>query len=184
MGIYFYSFNNGLSTNQNDWGSFGSYLSGTLGAAFAFLAFLAGLENLRYIKNQQLKEELIHTIKSYESNLRNCYGMLVTCEEPWIWGHSLKASGEIKELPLRTLLESDSIDWQYHLAHLSTSLAFRRQPNGELFQDRDIWLMAFSASKGLFIYIELYEKLCGKNPISSYYRNTYEIPYNRLCEAV
>jgi hypothetical protein len=179
---YFYNFHSGFSKVQSDWGSFGSYLGGTLGAAFAFLAFLAGLENLRFIKGQQEKEEVLVSVKSYEADLKDCYSMIVTCEQPWIWGHNFDAANDIKELPLRTLLASDSIDWKAHLEELRDSLAFRKQPNSELFQDRDIWLMAYNAAKGLFRFIDLYESVGGDSSIVSYYRDAYEIPYNRLLD--
>ena len=67
---YFYNFHSGFFKVQSDWGSFGSYVGGTVGAVFAFLAFLAGLENLRFIKGQQEKEEVLVSIKSYEKDFK------------------------------------------------------------------------------------------------------------------
>lgn len=180
IGIYFYNFHSSFSKTQSDWGDFGSYVGGSLGAVFAFLAFLAGLENLRFIKSQQEKEEILITIKSYENDLKDCYSMIVTCEQPMIWGHNFEASKNIEELPLRTLLLSDSIDWETHLKWLRDGLSFRKQPNSEIFQDRDIWLMAYNSAKGLFKFIDLYERVGGDSSIISYYRDAYEIPYNRL----
>ncbi|WP_339086847.1 hypothetical protein [Shewanella chilikensis] len=183
LGVFFIQFHSGLSNDQGDWGSFGSYVGGVLGPLFAFLAFLAGLENLKFLKRQQVNSEILLTIRSYEQDLKNSYEMVVTCESPWVWGHDIGAFDDLTELPLRTLLESDSIDWEHHLSELRESLKFRKQPNGVLFQDRDIWLQAHNAAKGLFQYIELYRKQGGDQSIIAYYFDTYEIPYNRLMQS-
>jgi hypothetical protein len=173
---YFYNFHSGFSKVQNDWGSFGSYVGGTLGATFAFLAFLAGLENLKLIKEQQEKEHIFMSIKSYENDLKYCYSLIVSCDYPWIFDSTVN----IKELPLRTLLTSDSVDWEAHLKELRDSPDFTKQTNSELFQNSDIWLMAYNAAQGLFKFIELYENLSGDPLIALYYHDTYDIPYNRL----
>lgn len=181
--LFFFQFNSGFSDEQSDWGSFGSYIGGVLGPIFAFLAFLAGLENLRFIKAQQLNTETLTAIRLYEKDLKDLYKMVVTCKSPWIWGYDLNAFDKLDAIPLRTLLEGDSIDWSFHLAELRESLVFRAQPNGDLFQDRDIWLMTYNAARGLFKYLELYKKQGGDLSIIEYYTDTYEIPYNRLVES-
>lgn len=182
VGAYLWNFPNGLSNETQDWSNFGGYIGGTLGPLFAFLAFLAGLQNLNEIRKQKQKEEILNSVKGYEQNLQKALSMVVTCDSPWIWGNDMDASTDIKELPLRTLLQSDSIDWEYHLKYLRDSLAFRIQPNGELFQDRDIWLQALNASDGLFKYIKRYKDLGGDESLIEYYTHTYEIQKNRLKE--
>ncbi|MFL0959963.1 hypothetical protein [Vibrio parahaemolyticus] len=177
---FFVQFHSGISNDQADWGSFGSYIGGVLGPLFAFLAFLAGIENLKFLKNQQVNTEILITIRAYEKDLQHLYGMVVTCESPWVWGHSIGEFDDLKELPLRTLLQSDSIDWEQYLPYLRDSLKFRKQPNGALFQDRDIWLQAFNTVEGLFKYIDLYQKQGGDQSIIDYYTSAYEVPYNRL----
>ncbi|EHZ2647924.1 hypothetical protein K5N42_004623 [Vibrio parahaemolyticus] len=183
LGAFFIQFNSGFSDDQGDWGSFGSYIGGVLGPLFAFLAFLAGMENLKFLKSQQMNTEILMTVRSYEQDLKHLYEMVVTCESPWVWGHEIDSFDNLKELPLRTLLQSDSIDWEYHLSELRDSLTFRQQPNGVLFQDRDIWLQAVNTIEGLFRYIDLYKKRGGDQSIIDYYTRTYEIPYNRLIQS-
>ena len=182
VGLYFWNFPNGFSNQTHDWSNFGGYIGGTLGPLFAFLAFLAGLQNLNEVRSQKKKEEILNSVKGYERNLLDAYSMVVTCESPWVWGNDIDAADDINELPLRTLLQSDSIDWEYHLKYLRDSLKFRVQPSGELFQDRDIWLKALTASEGLFKYLQQYQNAGGDESIIEYYNHTYEISRNRLIE--
>ncbi|WP_244291745.1 hypothetical protein [Vibrio kanaloae] len=161
LGAFFIQFHSGLSNEQSDWGSFGSYIGGVLAPLFAFLAFLAGLENLKFIKNQQISAETLMAIRAYEKDLKSLYEMVVTCDDPWLWVHDM--GGEyagLKELPLSTLLKSDSLDWEYHLSVLKESPKLRRQ-----LQDNEIWLQALNASNGLFRYIDLYQKQGGDQSI-------------------
>ncbi|MBS9939487.1 hypothetical protein J4H74_20110 [Vibrio alginolyticus] len=181
LGAFFIKFHSGLSNEQSDWGSFGSYIGGVLGPLFAFLAFRAGLDNLKFVKNQQISSETLIAIRAYEKDLKGLYEMVVTCDEPWHWTYDM--GGEyagLKELPLSTLLKSDSLDWEYHLSVLKESPKLRRQPDGSLFQDNEIWLQALNASNGLFRYIDLYQKQGGDQSIIDYYTSAYEVTYNRL----
>lgn len=183
VGLYFYNFHGSLSDSPQYWASFGGYLGGVLGPFFAFLAFVGLLETLRQSQLQRELEGLLHTIHQFEKDLNYCKSLAVTCDSPWIWGNDLDAASEIKELPLRTLLESDSIDWEQHLEELRDGLAFRKQADGTLFQDRDIWLKAKLAAEGLFDHLELYRKKGGEQAIYEYYYKAYEIPKNRLAQS-
>lgn len=60
FGLFFYEFNGKLSNNHQDWGAFGSYLSGTLGVLAACLAviWLMMSVHLQKVELQQLKDEL------------------------------------------------------------------------------------------------------------------------------
>ncbi len=183
VGIYFYEFHSSLSTTPQDWASFGGYIGGVLGPFYAFLAFIGLLETLRQSRLQRELEGLLHTVQQFEKDLNYCASLTVTCKSPWIWGNDIEASSDIKELPLRTLLESDSIDWEQHLMELRDGLIFRKQADGTLFQDRDIWLKAKQATDGLFDYLELYRSKGGEQAVCDYYYKAYEIPRNRLADS-
>ena len=57
---FLYQFNGGFSENQQDWGAFGSYMSGTIGVFAACLAvyWLIRSVSLQQIELQHLKAEL------------------------------------------------------------------------------------------------------------------------------
>lgn len=60
VGIYFWNFNNGFSTDKSEWGAFGDFLGGTLNPLFAFLSLFAILYTIK-IQTQELeytREEL------------------------------------------------------------------------------------------------------------------------------
>ncbi|MFQ2134732.1 putative phage abortive infection protein [Aeromonas hydrophila] len=59
--LYFRIFSGEFSTNQSDWGDFGSYIGGTVGALFASLSFLALLYTV-YLQ----REELTTAIKALQ----------------------------------------------------------------------------------------------------------------------
>lgn len=183
VGIYFYNFHGTLSGAPQDWASFGGYIGGVLGPFYPFLAFIGLLETLRQSRLQRELEGILHTLHKFEKDLNYCAGLSVTCDSPWIWGNELDAASDVKELPLRTLLESDSIDWEQHLKELRDGLVFRMQSDGTLFQDRDIWLKAKLAAEGLFDLLELYWSKGGEQSISEYYYKAYEIPKNRLVDS-
>lgn len=183
LGFYFYKFHGPLSESSQDWANFGTYIGGILGPAYALLAFIGLLETLKQSQLQRELEGLLHTIQQFEKELNYCCSLTVTCDSPWIWGGDMFGSSEIKELPLRTLLESDSIDWEFHLVYLRDGLVFRKQNDGTLFQDRDIWMKAKLATEGLFRNLELYNLKGGENSIYDYYFATYEIPKNRLADS-
>lgn len=60
-----YNLSNNLSMNNNDWGSFGSFLSGTTGAIFSFLGTLAVIWTL--IVNHKSNEKQINMIRSEQT---------------------------------------------------------------------------------------------------------------------
>ena len=173
-------FHGGLSNQASDWSTFGSYLGGTLGPAFAFLAFILAMQNLRETRANKRLDGLLQSIQSYEHELKNILSLNVTCDSPWIWGQDFEATQDVEKLPLRTLLTSDGIDWETHLPELRNSLEFHEQESGDLLQDRDIWLKALNASEGLFAHLEAFEALDGAASLASFYRDSYEIPHNRL----
>lgn len=183
VGVYFYNFHGSLSDSPQDWANFGGYIGGVLGPLFAFLAFAGLLETLRQSRLQRELEGLLHTIRQFENELNYCKSLVVTCDSPWVWGSNWGSATDINELPLRTLLESDSIDWERHLEELRDGLSFRRQSDGTLFQDRDIWLKAKLAIEGLFDRLERYRSKGGEQAVYDYYYKAYEIPKNRLAQS-
>ncbi|MDC5805215.1 hypothetical protein OPW36_18455 [Vibrio europaeus] len=60
FGSFFFKFNGGLSSDQQDWGAFGSFLSGTLGVLIAFLAVAWLIKSVQIQKKElsHLKNEL------------------------------------------------------------------------------------------------------------------------------
>lgn len=178
--LYFVQFHGELSINSNDWANFGSYLGGTLSPLFAFLAFVLGLCTINQSRQQARRDDLLKTIQSYERDFEVCIGKPVTCKDPWIWGNDLDAACAIQELPLRSLLYYDGIDWEQHLPDVAVSINFRILSDGELIQDRDIWLRAHLAVEGIFRYLELYKKAGGEASLINYFVDKYEIPRNRL----
>ncbi|MGI2144454.1 hypothetical protein [Shewanella frigidimarina] len=60
LGLFFYNFNGLFSPEQQDWGAFGSYISGTIGVFSACLAvvWLIRSVNLQQVELQHLKTEL------------------------------------------------------------------------------------------------------------------------------
>lgn len=183
IGIYLSEFSDGLSPNSADWANFGSFIGGLLSPFYAFLAFIGLIQSIQ--QNQTHKElaSYLDSIQLFERDFNNTLDLMVTCESPWIWGHSLDKTVNITELPLRTLLQSDSLDWQYHLTELRDGLNFRTQPNGNLYQDRDIWLKAKNASDGMFQFLETYISKGGDHSIYAYYIKTYEVSHNRLTDS-
>jgi len=60
LSIYFFNFNNGFSTDKEDWGTFGDFIGGTLNPLFAFLSLFAIIYTIK-IQTQELeytREEL------------------------------------------------------------------------------------------------------------------------------
>lgn len=181
--LYVTEFSGALSPNSSDWANFGSFIGGLLGPFYALLAFIGLIESMRQNQIQKELNSFLESIRLFEKDFNSTLDLMVTCESPWVWGHSLETTAEIKALPLRTLLQSDSIDWQYHLSMLRDGLNFRTQPNGALYQDRDIWLKSKIALDGMFKFLEAYKEKGGDDSIYDYYLNTYEISHNRLIDS-
>ncbi|QLE78505.1 hypothetical protein FLM55_01595 [Francisella sp. Scap27] len=179
IGIYFYNFHSHLSKSTQDWANFGTYVGGILGPFYALLAFVGLLETIRQSKLQRELEGLLLTITNLEKDFNYWASLAVTCDSPLIWGNKNNVSSDIKEVPLRTLLEGDSIDWEPYLKNLRESLSFRFQKNGVLYQDRDIWLKAKLTISSLFACLEIYKYKCGEEDIYKYYYEAYEIAKNR-----
>ncbi|MGS1014571.1 hypothetical protein ACVCL0_06680 [Rhodanobacter sp. UC4450_H17] len=178
--LYLYQFHGGLADNSQDWANLGDYLGGTLGPLFAFLAFALGLHTINQSRQQSRRDELLKTIQGYEHDFELCAAKPVTCQAPWIWGNDFGAADNVQELPLRTLLQSEGIDWEQHLPIVAQGLKFRILPDGELIQDRDIWLRAHLAVEGIFRYLELYKEAGGDMSLVQYLTEKYEIARNRL----
>ncbi len=181
--IYAAEFQGSLSPNSSDWANFGGFIGGLLGPFYALLAFIGLIESMRQNQIQKELNSFLESIKLFEKDFHSTLDLIVTCESPWVWGHSLKMTTEIKALPLRTLLQSDSIDWHYHLSVLRDGLNFQTQPNGALYQDRDIWLKAKIALDGIFKFLEVYKEKGGDASIYDYYFNAYVVSYNRLIDS-
>lgn len=188
--LYFFKFGGSLSSDAERWGQFGDYVGGILNAIFGLLAFLAILLTIR-LQLQELREnrletrraELQRVIQSLGTDLQTVLAKPVTCETPWIWGNRPEASAGIREVPLRTLLLSDGIDWKRYLAELQTSTKFRLSQAGELVQDRDVWLQAYSGLDTLMRVLEEYQRIGGQESLVSYYRNRYQSPLARFQES-
>lgn len=181
--LYVTEFSGSLSSNSSDWANFGGFIGGLLGPFYALLAFIALLESMRQNQIQKELNSFLESIKLFEKDFNSTLDLMVTCDSPWVWGHSFDTTTEIKALPLRTLLQSDSIDWQCHLSVLRDGLNFRTQPNGALYQDRDIWLKAKTALDGMFKLLAAYKEKGGDDSIFDYYFNAYEISHNRLIDS-
>ncbi len=63
LGLFFYNFSAGLSANNQDWGAFGSYLSGTVGVTAASIAVIWLIRSV-YIQ----KVELEHVKRQLEKS--------------------------------------------------------------------------------------------------------------------
>ncbi|EIL88254.1 hypothetical protein UU9_13231 [Rhodanobacter fulvus Jip2] len=180
VALYLYQFHGDLADSSQDWANFGDYLGGTLGPLFAFLAFALGLHTINQSRQQSRRDELLKTIQGYEHDFELCVAKPVTCQAPWVWGNDFGAADKVQEVPLRTLLQSDGIDWEQHLPIVAQGLKFRVLPDGELIQDRDIWLRAHLAAEGIFRYLELYKEAGGDMSLVQYLTEKYEIARNRL----
>lgn len=180
VATYFFQFHGELSESSSDWANFGSYVGGVLGPLYAFLAFALGVQTLRQSSQQARRDELLKCVQGYERDFEISALKPVSCESPMIWGQGADMEHSIQEVALRTLLQSDGIDWEYHLSEVARGLKFRMLPNGEMIQDRDVWLEAYSAVEGIFRYIELYQSAGGDPSLVDYLKKKYEIPHNRL----
>lgn len=183
LALYFFRFHGNLSVNSQHWSDFGSYVGGTLGSLFAFLAFALSLYTLSQNRQQARRDELLKTIHSYEQDFEHYLAKPVTCEAPWVWGNDLGAASTVHEVPLRTLLQNDGVDWEQYLPIVAQGLEFRILSNGELIQDRDIWLRAHLAVEGIFRYMELYKSAGGDASLVLYFTEKYEVARNRLLES-
>jgi hypothetical protein len=182
VGIYLYRFHSKLPHDLKLWADFGTYIGGTLGPAYAFLAFMVGLQTLQQVRSQNRREELLRTIQAYQTDFESIAAKPVSCDQPWVWGNDPGATRGVKEVTLGTLLFYDGIDWEQHLAELKNGLVFRVLSNGELIQDRDIWLRAKLAIDGMFRYLDLYKSAGGDSPLVDYYYGRYEFAKNRLSQ--
>ena len=180
VGPYIFRFHSGLPHDPKTWADFGTYIGGTLGPIYAFLAFLVGLLTLQQIRNQNRREEILKTIQAYENDFEIYASKPVSCNQPWIWGNDPGAARQISEVSLRTLLFYDGIDWEHHLSEIFGGLKFRVLPDGELVQDRDLWLRAHMAIEGLFHHLDRYRESGGEQSLVDYYTGRYEVPRNRL----
>ncbi len=184
LAIYFYRFHGALSADSKDWADFGTYLGGILGPIYAFLAFAVAMKTLQQMRSQSRRDEILKAIHSCEAEYERCASMPVTCTAPWIWGNDLGDAYEIKEVSLRTLLTSDGIDWEGHLPPLASGLKFRKLTDGELVQDRDVFLRAYLSLKGLNNYVLLYQAAEGDQLLVQYLLSKYEIASNRIQTAM
>ena len=86
--------------------------------------------------------------------------------------HSLDEKGNPKETPVFLLFPESP--------PLSSGLRFRQLPNGELVQDRDIFLGDYLALQGLYEYLAMYRLAHGDETLVEYLLGKYEIPRNRF----
>jgi uncharacterized membrane protein len=73
--LYFQNFSGEFSTNQSDWGSFGSYVGGTIGSVFASLSFLALIYTV-YLQRKELKLAITALNKSAKAVDVNIVAMM------------------------------------------------------------------------------------------------------------
>jgi hypothetical protein len=180
---YFAKFSGELSTSSDDWSNFGSYVGGTLGPAFALLAFVAGIQTFVESRESAKRMSLLATIHRYEADFDAACARTVTCESPWVWGKDPDQTSQITKVALRTLLHSDTIDWEQYLPSLVLGHDFQVLPSGEISQDREVILHAQSAVEGIFEYLALFREAGGEGTIIKYLEHRYEIPKNRIAIA-
>ncbi|RYY85708.1 MAG: hypothetical protein EOO15_16320 [Chitinophagaceae bacterium] len=183
MAPYFYSFHGALAGNSQEWSNFGSYVGGTLGPLYALLAFGAGVQALLDNRQQSTRQSLLGAIQRYEADFEACCGRMVTCSQPWIWGNLPSETFSVTQISLRTLLNSDSIDWEQHLWPLVLGHGFQILDTGEVLQDREILWQASQAVEGIFAYLSMYELAGGDIALVAYLNQRYEIPKMRLQSA-
>jgi hypothetical protein len=177
---YLLMFQGGLSSASEEWSNFGGYIGGTLGPIFALLAFAVGVQAILDNRQQNVRQGLLTTIQRYEADFEAACVRTVSCEAPWIWGRTPSESHEIQRLSLRTLLYSDTVDWEQHLPPLIVGHGFQVLPTGEVSQDREVILAAQMAVEGLFKYLALYIAAGGDSALASYLQSRYEIAKNRI----
>ena len=177
---YFVAFGGTLSSSSTDWANFGGYVGGTLGPAFALLAFVAGVQTLVESRKAAARQSLLTTIQRYEADFENVCARTVTCESPWVWGKGPTDTSGVTKIALRTLLYSDTIDWEQHLPPLVTGHEFQVLPSGEISQDREVFLHAQLAIEGIYKYVALFRASGGEDAIVAYLEHRYEIPKNRI----
>lgn len=68
--VYVVTFHGGLSKNSQDWGAFGSYLSGIYSSAFSFLSAIILIATLREMQraNKQERENFVTQLANNESD--------------------------------------------------------------------------------------------------------------------
>lgn len=177
---YFVTFGGSLSTSSQDWADFGSYAGGTLGPGFAFLAFIAGVQTLIDNRDTSRRHSLLATIDRFERDFDAACCRTVTCQSPWIWGKGPSDSIGITKVALRTLLYSDTVDWETYLPPLVTGHEFQVLESGEISQDREVIRSAQMAVDGIYEYLSLYREIGGEDSIVAYLQRRYEIPKNRI----
>jgi len=177
---YFYVFDGPYSQSSQDWANFGGYVGGTLGPLYAILAFAAAAQAILDSRQQAARQALLMAIQRYETEFDFVCARTVTCKAPWVWGNSPKGTTGLESVSLRTLLYSDSIDWQRHLWPLITGNGFRVLSTGEISQDREVVFAAQCALDGISKYLALYESAGGDAPLIEYIRSRYEVPMARL----
>lgn len=177
---YFWTFGLGLSSSSQEWANFGGYIGGTLGPIYALLAFAVGVQAILDNRQQNIRQSLLTAVQRYEADFESACVRTVACENPWVWGRMPSETQEIHTISLRTLLYSDSIDWEGHLPPLIDGHRFRILASGEISQDREVVQNAQLAIEGLFKYLDLYKLAGGDEALIHYLESRYEIPKNRI----
>lgn len=180
---YFFAFNGGLEKDSEKWAHFGTYVGGTLGPVYGLLAFIVALRALAFSRKQTDLQNLLSAVHRYEQDFEAACAKTVTCEAPWVWGKSPSDTATVERISLRTLLYSDTIDWERHLTPLIVGHGFQVLPNGEISQDREVVFHASLALDGLFKYLAVYEEQGGDQSLIAYLSSRYEVPRNRLSDA-
>ncbi|BEM79497.1 hypothetical protein SME38J_36000 [Serratia marcescens] len=73
IGVYLWKFHGGLSRNSQDWGSFGSYLSGIYSSAFSFLSAMILIATLIEMRkaNKQERDNFLTQLANSQSDKTN-----------------------------------------------------------------------------------------------------------------
>ena len=176
-----------ISDNPADWAQFGDYFGGTFASLVAALALLALLytisqqhEQIRSLKNQASKEDILHAIDRLERDFEKALdGFQVTVQHTGV-SYSVTARDVLFKL---TFTE--------HEAAIPTKEEIMKQADsspGLMKGDPRVLLYeAFGLAAGELNQIRLYaealhklEQVSGSNLLARYYERKYAVAYGRL----
>lgn len=67
-GVYFWQFNNGFSTSQGDWGTFGDFTGGVVNPLLNFITIYVLITQFKTLKNDLDKQRFDEAVKAFESS--------------------------------------------------------------------------------------------------------------------
>jgi len=184
-----------ISNNVNDWGAFGSYLSGAIGAPISILALIGAVVALYQqhktdikVNDQAVSLELVRSIERLEETLDNALVKLT------ISIHYPDLKMNIETDALRVLTETypqkvidklipkynsdpDVVIKELNLNGLSEKEKYE--------QVRKIEVFSSATGKLRFMksLLEQHKNLTGHNIVAIYYKKKYKKPVNKLYKA-